>query len=136
MTSTERIRSLLDERGVEWEACRVPTLRSELAATFWYDRDGNPCSAVEGTDDVPDGMLSVQANLTPEQAIEATLGRGECEAKVEVVEFSQMQEMHRFTCSECGESFGAEEHGGPFGLVLDKVKLPNYCPNCGRKVRV
>jgi hypothetical protein len=114
MTATERIRAMLDERGVEWEACRVPTMRSELAATFWHDRDGNPCSAVEGADDVPDGMLSVQANLTPEQAIEATLGMGECR-EVE-------NEFGYTTCSECGA-----------GLPEDYTVY--YCWNCGRKVR-
>lgn len=119
MTETERLRAMLDEQGVEWEACRVPTLRSVLAATFWYDRGGNPCSAVEGADDVPDGKLSVQANLTPEQAIEATLGRGECELT------DNGPWGYPYVCSACGASFDADVNGGGF----------NYCPSCGRAVR-
>ena len=128
--ATERLRSLLDERGVEWEECRVPTLRSELAATFWYDRDGNPCSAVEGADDVPDGMLSVQANLTPEQAIEATLGRGECRD----IEDSGTD----FCCSACGARLYIDTGDTYTMIAADEhtiIKRPNFCPNCGRAVR-
>lgn len=128
MTATERIRAMLDERGVEWEECRVPTLRSELAATFWYDCDGNPCSAVEGADDVPDGMLSVQANLTPEQAIEATLGRGgECEklpsdgiTRCFVRRYGYEREFGYWKCSACG---------------CECFEGARYCMGCGRKVR-
>ena len=120
--ATERLRAMLDERGVEWEECRVPTLRSELAATFWYDRDGNPCSAVEGADDVPDGMLSVQANLTPEQAIEATLGRGTCHSDNNPPLLYD-DPFRVFRCSECHHK-----------VDLRRNPKPNYCPNCGRKV--
>ena len=122
MTATDELRRLLDERGVEWEACRVPTLRSELAATFWYDRDGNPRSAVEGADDVPDGMLSVQANLTPEQAIEATLGRGTCHSDNNPPLLYD-DPFRVFRCSECHHK-----------VDLRRNPKPNYCPNCGRKV--
>lgn len=128
MSATDTIRAMLDERGVELEACRVPTLRSELAATFWYDRDGNPCSALEGADDVPDGMLSVQANLTPEQAIEATLGSGECEllgyddGVDEAVDGEWVQYAPPRWFLSCGHDVEGSEK-------------PNYCPSCGRKVR-
>ena len=121
MTATERLRAMLDERGVEWEACRVPTLRSELAATFWHDRDGNPCSALEGADDVPDGMLSVQANLTPEQAIEATLGRGEC--RLIPTRDKPRSKKPTLTCSECG-------------WWTDRINDEwRYCPSCGKRVK-
>ena len=120
MTATDTIRAMLDERGAEWEACRVPTLRSELAATFWHDRDGNPCSTVEGADDIPDGKLSVNANLTPEQAIEATLGRGECrEVKID---------RYWRGCGECGYVW-------EFMYGIGKCERPRYCPSCGRAVR-
>ena len=130
-SATEELRRLLDERGVEWSG-----------TIFTEPTNGHPTNTSLGSEhhdavfiEYHDGNVLRLFDLTPEQAIEATLGRGECDAEVEVVEFSQMQEIHRFTCSECGESFGAEEHGGLFGLVLNKVKLPNYCPNCGRRVR-
>lgn len=133
MTATERLRAMLDERGVGWRKAPHYSSESQDNETI-FEGNGIEWHA----NDHMNGRLGLRAlkyEVTPEQAIEATLGRGECGAEVEVVEFSQMQEIHRFTCSECGESFGAEEHGGLFGLVLDKVKLPNYCPNCGRAVR-
>ncbi len=70
-TATERLRALLDERGVEWEDMSI----RPYACTSWRDPDGEPCTALEGADDIPDGKLSAQALLTPEQAIAATLGQ-------------------------------------------------------------
>ena len=121
MTATDTIRAMLDEQGVEWEACRVPTLRSELAATFWYDRDGNPCSTVEGADDIPDGKLSVNASFTPEQAIEATLGRGECELKR--ANWDDGTCTWGCICSACDAHL---EHETGIGY--------SFCPHCGAKV--
>ena len=67
MSATERLRALLDERGVkhtdpaEW-------------LTYWNDADGHVWSASE----MKTGLLSVSTagvgSLTPEQAIDATLG--------------------------------------------------------------
>ena len=70
MTATNTLRAMLDERGVEWDELVGHPV---VVGTEWHDRDGYPCTALEHADDVPDGMLSVQANLTPAQAIEATL---------------------------------------------------------------
>ena len=61
---------MLDERGVEWDDMSI----RPYACTSWRDPDGEPCTALEGADDIPDGKLSVQALLTPEQAIAVTLG--------------------------------------------------------------
>lgn len=74
MTGNETLREMLDERGVEWEdmSARLPT--GMLWCTEWTSQDGEPCTAIEGADDIPDGKLSVQALLTPAQAIAATLG--------------------------------------------------------------
>lgn len=75
-TATERLRELLDERGVEYD--RAATINGGTVATFWYDRGGNSCSAIEGADDIPDdipdGKVCMQVYVTPEQAIAATLG--------------------------------------------------------------
>ena len=61
MTPTERLRELLDERGVEWDGTE--------AVTFWND-----CSscAFDGNNGE---KLTVHFRCTPEQAVEATLGR-------------------------------------------------------------
>ena len=62
MTATERLRELLDERGVEWDygITRGSTMfrANGIELTFIDWRDGVTCSTI----------------LTPQQAIEATLG--------------------------------------------------------------
>lgn len=70
MTATDELRRMLDERGVKWEDMSI----FPLACTSWHDHDSEPCTALEGTDDIPDGKVSVQACVTPAQAIAATLG--------------------------------------------------------------
>ena len=73
MAATERLRELLDERGVEWEAFDVfeqTTHWSTHNGAFVYwarERDGK--LLVETT--VP---TKCSASCTPEQAVEATLG--------------------------------------------------------------
>lgn len=70
--TTERLRQLLDERGVEYETYHDAAL-TEVDAVFWQDRNGQPCSAIGNADDIPEGMLSVQCIISPEQTIAATL---------------------------------------------------------------
>lgn len=70
MTTTERLRALLDERGVEWDyGITGPTTTrfrvngaNGVDLTFTPMRDGLLCSTI----------------LTPEQAIVATLGSCNC----------------------------------------------------------
>ena len=71
MTPMDELRRLLDERGVKYD--KGATVINGIVATFWHDRDGYPCSAIEGADDIPDGEVSFQACVTPTQAIAATL---------------------------------------------------------------
>lgn len=64
-TSTERLRKLLDERGVEWY--EPPTKPNK---TWFPDENGINCSASPWSD-----TLEIKRHgLTPEQAIAATLG--------------------------------------------------------------
>lgn len=74
MTPTERLRELLDERGEEYEL----TGWSNGAAVWWKDCGGVTWRAHDNDED---GLLSLYAysSVTPEQAIAATLGRGECD---------------------------------------------------------
>jgi len=110
MTATDIIRAMLDERGVEcWDM---------KTRGVWFGISGREhrFEAHEQTD----GLIEVSIyDLTPEQAIEATLGRGECTDTGR----------YCFTCSECGWTANEPHHA--FGGFW-----PNYCPNCGRKVRV
>ena len=130
MTPMDELRRLLDERGVKYD--KMATVINGIVATFWHDRDGYPCSAIEGADDIPDGEVSFQACVTPEQAIAATLGRGECGAdETETISvrgdtwgtyFDKHMTIHVMECSACG---GTYEHvNGSY----------EFCPRCGAKV--
>lgn len=66
MTATDELCKLLDERGVEWSSIG--------GDTAWEDSRG--WTATAEADSVDGSMVYVTALMTPEQAIEATLGRG------------------------------------------------------------
>ena len=67
----------------------------------------------------------------PEQAVEATLGRGTCK--------SVCNSVSEFTCSECGFNCDLTSWISLFDGDDGRHRhhhhgMPNYCPNCGRKV--
>ena len=109
MTATDELRRLLDERGVEWVAIGTDTC--------WTGADGYPMGAWETTN----GTHMRVADLTPEQAIEATLGRGECRNKA--------RRPQTFWCDQC--DCAAEGWVDVGGTLINGFR---YCPNCGRKV--
>ena len=112
MSATERLRELLDERGVEYDT---------------DDEDG-----CEFTEWMANGLeweadsrgelvyLTPVMLITPEQAIAATLGPGTCHNE------SKYPQMF-FCCSECG---CAHKRNRAY------VDMPRFCPNCGRRVEV
>lgn len=117
MTSaTKHLRELLDERGVEYRAIGD--------ATFWETHDGAFRFKAKPHAEKLTVMTCCSQKctvMTPEQAVAATLGRGECH-KVRV-RMPIEDEMH---CSECGRFLGfAGDVGAP---------PCNFCPNCGTKV--
>ncbi len=67
MTATDELRRMLDERGVKW----CPSAWDRSTETYWKTADGNGCLATQGETKL---RLSFADYLTPEQAIEATLG--------------------------------------------------------------
>lgn len=68
--------------------------------------------------------------------LNVTLESGECEPKWTLQGKTQTQEFWRCGCGNCGECFGVETRESfPFKMTINMVKLPNYCPNCGRKVK-
>ena len=110
MTSaTERLRALLTERGVEWEDCGNGATYVEHNGEAWrFDYD-------EPFDQLGIVCLS---GYTPEQAIDATLGRGTCRRVL-------YKPTGVLVCSECVAGMPRQ---------LDKYCYLHYCPNCGARV--
>lgn len=109
MSATDELRRMLDERGESWH--KWP----DDDSTTWQAYS-NPHTATESMD----GTLIV-TGLTPEQAIEATLGRGECR--------NNAPTYLDFLCSECGfVHYRSDEND-----TGDRNEW-HFCPNCGRKV--
>lgn len=118
MSATERLRAMLDERGVEW--------RGGLPTETMVEADGLGLLYVA----LPDGRVRafIRNYLTPEQAIEATLGRGECRDEGDPGDFC---------CSECGVRMFTDTSDTYTMIASDGctiIKHPNYCPNCGARV--
>lgn len=120
-TATERLRELLDERGVEW----WPMHDDE--AGYRDDRDTE--FLVYGCKHVAHewGCRLQVDMLTPAQAIAATLGSGTCKMEQTFIEPVEMNGYYQeWRCLECDE----------FTLVgsIYPDEKPKYCSNCGRKV--
>ena len=111
MTATECLRELLDERKAFWIA--IDGQEDGLKSTCWKsgeDQEGY-CYYNEDAFGV---VALVVSQLTPEQAIAATLGAGTChEVEDEDTGF--------IVCSECG-------------AVHDENYTSYYCWCCGKKV--
>ena len=107
MSATEELRRLLDERGVEY--------RWDNGTATWYV-DGVMYNAW-GYDN--ERLTMSVCHLTPEQAVEATVGRGTCH-EVAIDRFFR-------GCGACGYMW-------EYMYGIGKRVRPNFCPNCGRKV--
>lgn len=111
MSATNELRAMLDERGVKWDygiggASTTEFMTSSgLALSFMDWRDRLTCTTL----------------LTPEQAIAATLGRGECHIKPWKME----RDTGFYDCMECECGYVSD--------VSDWAKW-HFCPNCGAKV--
>ena len=97
MSATDELRRLLDERGVEWTE---PNNKARSHTTYWT-AGVLRCGAVEFID----GMVSIAAtsdDITPEQAIEATLGsdlQAENEKLRELVR--KVEHYEQLGCHDC-----------------------------------
>lgn len=122
MTSaTERLRALLDERGVEW----WPMHDDEVG----YREDRDTEFLVYGCKHVAHewGCRLQVDMLTPEQAVAATLGPGTCKPVIsDNLTESEGTGDAWADCSACGHLL--------FVLTDPNSQPPNYCPNCGAKV--
>ena len=135
MTATDELRRMLDERGVEHRDRYSHTKGRENPGTrftTWFvNRDNARFTArADEHDDYEFGLFfSVEGyRVTPEQAIEATLGRGTCRDLAETPKYGDKT---RFECSACGYEYSAV---GGFGCDYGDEPDFRYCPNCGREV--
>lgn len=116
MTATERLRELLDERGVKWWSKPRLVVSGVEKGTEFDAADGSWVHAIEALD----GTICV-SHLTPEQAIAATLGVGTCKNVHEPPRNTTFWPTPHFKCSECGATH----------VSMDYVY---FCPNCGKRV--
>ena len=114
MTATDELRRLLDERGVEHVDGESMT----------YINDADFIPAAGGTFDV------TLYERTPAQAIDATLGRGECRVLEGARWEGKPDEPHE-------DATGYDEFYMVAGYCTgcgEYVPKWRYCPNCGRRV--
>ena len=125
MTQTEELRQMLDERGVEYLRHEDGEPLRELKeagepATSWHMGGASVCAVPIDGGELFDLWID---HCTPEQAVEATLGRGTC--RVESVarnEYGYAPQVSDYTFElSCGHSVTWDEQ-------------PDYCPWCGRRV--
>lgn len=139
MSATDELRRLLDERGVEWRKAPHYSGESQDNETIF---EGNGIEWY--TNDHMNGQLGLRAlryEVTPAQAIDATLGRGTCKidsfADVRFAEEDNPEHDYEYaTLAECSKC-GAVLLMPPPYIWYDEDSLyaaTNYCPNCGAKV--
>lgn len=114
LTATERLRALLDERGVEWW--------EEDGHTLWYGESiHHAASAFSSFMFGENERVHLNAMVTPEQAVAATLGPGTCEVEGSIID---TYEYNRWEYDlSCGHT-----------IIWESSEPPNYCPECGKKV--
>ena len=119
MNATKELRKLLDQRDVSWR----PSAWSPQYETYYQTDNGVGVVASE-----INGKITVrfESRITPEQAVEATVGRETCKISYER------------KCSECGayisDNASMYRMSVGDGCFTVKSRRPNFCPNCGRNV--
>ena len=122
MSATDTIRAMLDERGVPFKTYVVKLYDVSMEVGTVYSSNGIDWLAIENPDTHRISVTNFKNELTPEQAIEATLGRGECR--------NAAPSYLDFLCSECGfVHYHSDTNDTGDGNEW------NYCPNCGKRVR-
>lgn len=126
MTATDELRKLLDERGIEHED-RSESYKDNWKPTNWTRwRCADGKYATYHHCEQLDLKRLVKYGCTPEQAIAATLGSGECKLR------------------DCEGSFSAVNRpvwlcdcGAFVTQYTDATTYhkPRFCPNCGRSVK-
>lgn len=120
-TATERLRELLDERNVEWKEYGYEN------HSWWEGVDGVGWHA-ENRHSANGLYVKIEAVLTPEQAVSATLGSGTCEYAIKdnMNESEGMGDVW-IECSACHCAFDY--------YADEWLMNMHYCPNCGKAVK-
>lgn len=120
MTATEELRRMLDERGVEYRAIGDATFWETHSGAFRYKAKPHADKLMVMT-----CCSQKYTVMTPAQAVEATLGRGECKWHyTEAEEYGDGSEWYMCECSVCHEQNWEPAND-----------LPRYCRNCGAKAK-
>lgn len=132
MTGTERLRELLDERGVPFKTYGVKLYDVTMEVGTVYSGNGIDWVAIENPDTHRISVANFKDELTPEQAVEATLGDSDATAARQdgagtCHNASDAADEGYFKCSACGASCSVEWESGGWGA-------PRHCPRCGAKV--
>lgn len=103
-TPNDKLRAMLDERGIEWKS-------ETNCDTYWRGRDRTFYQFTEYSDGSTT-FSTCQLNLTPKQALTTPIA-----ATVD-----EEPEMH--ICKRCGVAYELN--------IIDKgYGKPRFCPNCG-----
>lgn len=120
MNPTEKLRRLLDERGVEYGTDDAKTVK----ATRWKFGENGSAMFTE-YDDEECAFVTSGCTWTPEQAIEGTLGRPKVK-KVRGMTYDHAGgEVYFLACSGCGEWIDGDLN------CIGEFDGPKFCPNCG-----
>lgn len=112
MTATEELRAMLNERGVEREEFKT------CGGTVFYLDWNEWCGCYTKLVGVDGACCYAELEvLTPDQAVEVVLGRGECHVTREP------GSDRLWYCDACGSY---HEHASEYPW--------EYCPRCGAKV--
>ena len=118
MSSTDELKALLDERNVKYKD------RDMFGKYVFYW--GEPLHGAMFTVSLSGEWTElVVENPTPQQAIDATLGRGECKVVSYTTDGLMSDDPKRFFHLSCGHWVGLP------GLT----DVPKFCPECGLAVR-
>ena len=122
MTATERLRRMLDERGVEYLRHEDGEPLRELKeagepATSWLVGDVSVCAIPNKGDELVDLFDLWIGNCAPEHAIAATVGET---CRMTPLSDEPTTSIQPMRCTACGHKTYAQ--------------LANYCPHCGAKV--
>lgn len=115
---TIHVRDVLDGYG---KTIEVVEMRYGRSGWVLISRDGNGYADTFAFRHHRAPTVDLPAR-TPEQALDATLGRGKCR------NVSYRLDESRFHCSECGFGCWVKD------VADGRDKLPQYCPRCGREV--